>query len=374
MIPQILQSLGLLKKHPGWLSLLLWIILITPVQAAVELRVAIKKDVSQLQIGSSTPALVRDRAGRKLGEITAMKAVSAQSSSGGVTLGQWRSEQLIIEPTEDGYVWIGNSWYRGRTRLIRQGKGIIAVNQVKLEDYLYSVVGAEAIPSWPQEALKAQAVAARTYALYKVSKGSNRLYDLDSTTTSQVYKGLNSEYISTHDAVNGTTGQVMIYNGKIIMAVFHSSSGGHTENVEDVWSSPLPYLRGVVDYDQAAPVFQWTKAFSAYDITRMIGGVGNIRAMIPERTTRLGRVVSMKIVGDRGSKSLSGVQLRQALDLRSTLFVVSANNGNFQVEGRGYGHGIGLSQWGAYSLAQQGVDYQQILNHYYQNASLSNLE
>jgi stage II sporulation protein D len=370
---KVLQSLGLLKRHPGWLSLLLWILLIGPVQAAIELRVAIKKDVSQLQVGSSTPALVRDKVGRQLGEMTAMDGVVAQPSNGSIALGQWRSDQLTIEPTGDGYVWIGDRWYRGKTRLVRQGSGITAVNQLKLEDYLYSVVGAEAFPSWPQEALKAQAVAARTYALYKLSRSGNRFYDLDPTTASQVYKGLNSEYLSTQDAVNATVGQALTYGGKVIMAVFHSSSGGHTENVEDVWTSRLPYLRGVVDYDQEAPVFQWTKTFSVSEVSRLIGGVGNIRSMIPERTTPLGRILSLKIIGDRGVKKLSGAQFRKVLDLRSTLFTIAADKGIFQVEGRGYGHGIGLSQWGTYSLAQQGVGYQQILAHYYKNASLTQI-
>ena len=369
-----LKSLMLLGGRHWWLSFFLWMVLIAPVQAAVQLRIAIKKNISQLQVGSSTKALVRDAAGRKLGEISGMNAFSAKPSRGGISLSQWRSGQLVIEPTEDGYVWIGDRWYRGRTRLVRQGKGITAVNQVDLEDYLYSVVGAEAIPSWPQEALKAQAVAARSYALYKRSKSSNQLYDLDTTTKTQVYKGLGSEYLSTHQAVKATKGQVMTYNDRVILAVFHSSSGGHTENVEDVWSSPLPYLRGVVDYDYVAPVFQWSKIFSARELGSRIGGVGKVRAMLPEQTTPHGRIVTMKVVGDRGTKRVSGAQLRKALGLRSTLFRASSADGGFQVYGRGFGHGIGLSQWGAYSLAQQGINYQQILSHYYRNAILAQID
>jgi stage II sporulation protein D len=163
----------------------------------------------------------------------------------------------------------------------------------------------------------------------------------------------------------------LTYNGKLILAVFHSSSGGYTENVEDIWNSSLPYLRAVVDYDQNAPVFQWNKTFSADQLGQMIGGIGNVKAMIPEKTTPRGRVVSMKVVGDRGTKSFSGPQLRKALDLRSTLFSVSYADGLFSVNGRGYGHGLGMSQWGANSLAQQGLDYRQILGHYYQNVRLT---
>jgi stage II sporulation protein D len=206
-----------------------------------------------------------------------------------------------------------------------------------------------------------------------MNTSGNRIYDLDTTTRTQVYKGLESEFTSTHEAVKATAGQIMSFNGKPILAVFHSSSGGHTENVEDVWNSPLPYLRGVIDYDQVAPVFQWSKNFSARELGRLIGGVGRVRSLSPERTTPHGRVIRMRVVGDQGSKLISDTQLRQILELRSTLFTISANNGTFAINGRGFGHGIGLSQWGAFSLADQGVTYDRILSHYYQNARLTEM-
>jgi stage II sporulation protein D len=244
---------------------------------------------------------------------------------------------------------------------------------VDLEKYLYSVVGAEAYPTWPLEALKSQAVVARTYALYKSGTASNRFYDLDTTTKTQVYKGLETEHLSTFEAVNATIAKVLTYQGKVILAAFHSSSGGHTENVEDVWNSSLPYLRGVVDYDQQAPVFAWSKSFSAGQLGSLLGGVGSVRLLVPERTTPHGRIITLKVVGNRGSRLISDDQLRQALDIKSTLFTVSSDNGRFQIDGRGYGHGIGLSQWGSYYLAEQGVLYDQILTHYYKNAQLTTL-
>jgi stage II sporulation protein D len=300
-----------------------------------------------------------------------MSAIAAKASGGNVSLNNLKAGEVTIEPAKDGYVWIGDRWYRGRVRLIPQNGSILAVNHVNLEDYLYSVVGAEAVASWPLEALKAQAVSARSYALYKRNTSGNKLFDLDTTQATQVYKGLDTEYITTHKAVNETRGQVMTYKKKVILAVFHSSSGGHTENVEDIWTSPLPYLRAVADYDHQSPVFQWTKTFSETEMENIVSGVGKIRAMIPERTTPFGRVVTMKVLGDRGAKTLSGDDLRDALDLRSTLFRVADVDGEFQITGRGFGHGLGLSQWGAYFLAKQGVSYSRILDHYYKNAALS---
>lgn len=374
LISSMLKQMILLGGRKAWLSFLFWIVLVGPAQAATELRVAIKQGVSRVQVGSSTKAIVRNSAGQEVGELAPLNAFNAQGGGGTVTLGQWRSKSLWIEPTANGVVWIGDRWYRGRTELVLTSGRLTAVNAVKLEDYLYSVLGSEMFPTWPLEALKSQAVAARSYALYKRSTSGNTVYDLGDTTTWQVYKGIESEALPTHQAVDATAGQVMTHGGKVILAVFHSSSGGHTENVEDIWKQSLPYLRGVADYDQGTPVFEWTKNFSRSELSGLISGVGNVSSMTAERTTPQGRVITMLVKGDRGSKRISGNDLRSALGLKSTLFVVNPAGEGFQVSGRGFGHGLGLSQWGAYNLAVQGVKYQQILDHYYQNAALARIQ
>ncbi|MBE9116010.1 SpoIID/LytB domain-containing protein [Lusitaniella coriacea LEGE 07157] len=354
-----------------WYSLGI-LLLALPAQAA-DVRVAIKQGVSQIQIGGSKTIIVRDRAGKKLGEIPSGYSHTARKSGGTIALGNVQNSELWLKPTSEGYLWIGNRWYRGDARLFISRNGVSAINHVDIEDYLYSVVGAEMIASWHIEALKAQAVAARSYALHKQAESRNRSYDVDTTTATQVYKGLEGEASSTQRAVRETAGEVMVYEGKIILAVFHSSSGGHTENVEDIWSSPLPYLRGVADYDRDAPVYQWTKSFSRAELSRLVGGVGTIQSMTPARTTPQGRIVTMQVTGDRETRQVSGAQLRSALGLRSRLFTVSATGSGFIIQGRGFGHGVGLSQWGAKALAEQGYNYRQILGHYYQNAALSRI-
>ena len=347
--------------------------MIAPAQAALELRVAIEDGVSQVKIGTSTKAVVRDGAGQVLGEIAAMNGLDAQAIAGGVAIGPWQATQIWIQPTGGGYVWIGDRWYRGNTQVVPTSKGLTAVNHVDLEQYLYSVLGSEMSASWPLEALKAQAVAARSYALYKRQTSGNSVYDVGDTQTWQVYKGVETEAKSTQIAVSSTDGQVMTYKGKIILAVFHSSSGGHTENVEDVWSEPLPYLRGVKDYDEGTPEYRWQKTFSPSELSQRLG-ISNIRSLIPERTTTYGSIKTMKVVGDSGSKSLSGSKLRQALGLKSTRFTVTSTPTAFQIDGSGFGHGLGMSQWGAYNLARQGVNYQKILSHYYQSATLAKID
>jgi len=365
----------LLQRSQHWgLTAVLWLLCLAPVQAVVDLRVAIKQGVRQLPVGGSTTAVVRDEAGRQLGTIPQGDAYMVRPVPGGVQLGHWRSRQLWVEPTGEGYIWIGDRWYRGDARLVPRGNALDAINYVDLEEYLYSVVGAEAIASWPIEALKAQAVAARSYALYKRAETPNDLYDIGTTTATQVYKGLQSEAPSTQRAVRETAAEVMVYNGRVILAVFHSSSGGHTENVEDIWSSPLPYLRGVQDYDQNAPVYQWRKTFSRHDLSNRIGGVGAVQRFVPERTTPHGRIVTMRVVGDRGMRRVSGAELRKALGLRSRLFTVTAAGNGFLVRGRGFGHGVGLSQWGAKGLADRGATYRKILGHYYRNAALTRID
>ena len=363
------------NHRKSWLfSSLIWLLFAFPAQA-LELRVAIEKEVDSLKVGSSTIAIVRDGAGNQVGKLNPMSSLAARTKGTTISIdNDVNARELIIEPQDDGFVWIGDRWYRGKTRLIRQGDSLTAINHVDLEHYLYSVVGAEAVSSWPIEALKAQAVAARSYALYKRDTSANSIYDVDTTVSTQVYKGLDTEYTTTHTAVNDTHGQIMTYQDKVILAAFHSSSGGYTENVEDIWTSPLPYLRSVVDYDHESPVFEWQQVIPISKIQELVAGVGKIKGLRTEQITPRGRVITMKVTGDRGSTSISGKDLRKELDLRSTLFRVATDGNNLKIKGRGFGHGLGLSQWGAYYLAKKGVNYHQILVHYYQNANLTRLE
>lgn len=360
-----------LKGRHWLLVVLLWLALVAPVKAAVQLRVAIEQAASQVKVGSSTPAVVRDYStGRTLGKVAAMNAFYAQPLAGGVTVDRMQSGRIWIEPTDDGYVYIGDRWYRGKTLLVNTDKGLTAVNYVDLEQYLYSVLGAEMNGNWPPEALKAQAVAARTYAIYKRKNESNDIYDVVDTQASQVYEGIVSESPGTHAAVNATTGQVLTYNNQIILSVFHACSGGHTANVEDVWYESLPYLRGVQDFDQNVRACQWVKTFSPEDLNKRISGVGNLVSLTPTLTP-YGSIKILKFVGDKGTRELKGEAVRNVLGLRSTRFIITENPLGLRFDGRGLGHGLGMSQWGAYNLAKQGVKYQQILGHYYRDTRLA---
>ncbi|MEH2287720.1 SpoIID/LytB domain-containing protein [Nostoc sp.] len=366
-----------IKIRYWWVSIFLWIALVAPAQASVILRVAIERGVNQVKVGSSTTGIVKDSTGRTLGQLPAMSAYYAQAVPGGVALDKWQSGLFWIEPTGKGFVYIGDRWYRGRTLVVPTEKGLTAVNWVDDQEYLYSVLGGEMDASWPQEALKAQAIAARTYALYEREKQRNNpVYDLGNTPDRwQIYKGVISESPATYTAVDSTLGQVLTYKNRIILSVFHACSGGHTENVEDVWGSSEPYLRAVQDYDQNIRECNWVKTFSPSEISVKFPEVGSVTAMIPETYSPFGSVKVLKIVGNKGTKVLQGEQVRTALKLKSTRFTVTkGGDGSFVLQGLGYGHALGMSQWGAYNLARQGVNHLQILGHYYQGVALTPIQ
>ncbi|MBD2136079.1 SpoIID/LytB domain-containing protein [Anabaena sp. FACHB-1237] len=376
---QLLLS-SLFSKIQGkhWLlGVILWFTLLAPAQASVILRVAIERGVKQVKVGASTTAIVKDSSGRTLGQLPGMSAFAAQSVPGGIALDRWQSGLFWIEPTNKGYVYIGDRWFRGRILVVPTDKGLTAVNWVDLEEYLYSVIGGEMDSRWPDEALKAQAIAARTYALYERQKQrKNPVYDLgDSPDRWQIYKGVSSESARTYNAVDSTAGQVLTYQNQIILSVFHACSGGHTENVEDVWGNTLPYLRAVPDFDQDIKECNWIKTFTPQEISSRIAGVGNIKSMNIESLSPFKSVKSLKIIGDKGTKILEGEQVRTALKLRSTRFTVSKDaNGNFVLQGLGFGHALGMSQWGAYNLAQRGANHLQILGYYYRGVALTGIQ
>jgi stage II sporulation protein D len=369
-----------IKMRHWWLGILLWIAMLAPAQASVILRVAIARDVNQVKVGSSTAAVLKDGSGRTLGQLPAMSAYYAQPvPGGGVALDKWRSGLFWVEPTGKGFVYIGDKWYRGRTLVVPTGKGLTAVNWVDLEEYLYSVIGGEMDTRWPQEALKAQAIAARTYAIYKRERQRNDpVFDVgDSPDRWQIYQGVKSESPTTYDAVDKTAGQVLTYKNQIILSVFHACSGGHTENAEDVWggNEGKEYLRAVPDFDQNIPECSWQRTFSVAEMSQRFPEVGNVKDMKVQTLSQFGSVKALEITGDKGTKVLRGEDVRTALRLRSTRFTVGRTpDGNFAMQGKGFGHAVGMSQWGAYSLALQRANHLQILAYYFRGVSLSPIQ
>lgn len=249
------------------------------------------------------------------------------------------------------------------------------INVVDLEDYLLSVLPSEMPSSWPQEALKAQAIAARSYALANVRKYRSRDFDVKDTIDDQVYSGVQAEQESTNRAVSETAGIVLKHGGKVCSAFFHSSSGGQTELAEHVWGRPVPYLKSVPDYDDQSPHANWQRRIAVEDLPAVLGAdvvasVGIVTAVMPIVRTPSERVKELLVVGGQGARIVSADVLRRSVKLPSTNFNLTYEDGAYCLCGSGFGHGLGMSQWGARTLADQGYNAAQILSYYYKDVTL----
>ena len=261
--------------------------------SAIEIRVKLLETNNSVSIGSSTDAVVRST-DENLGTVDAGKSEMIALNGNSLSFHNQSTSTIYVEPSNAGLVWINGKWYRGRAEIVFNSSRTQVINYVELEDYLYSVVGGEMDADWSPEALKAQAVAARTYAIHKMSESSHRNYDVFPSTQDQYYGGESKVTDTTVAAVDATRGIVMTYQNQPILAVYHACSGGYTKNVESVWGNYLSYLRGVQDFDD-------------------------------------------------GYKECP--------------------------RGKGWGHGLGMSQYGASTLANRGWKWQEILNYYYTNVS-----
>ena len=294
------------------------------------------------------------------------------------------NKSLIIRSSDRRGIWVNSKRYSGKINIVFRNNKIFVINVLGVEKYLNSVVGSEMPHKWHIEALKAQAIASRTYALKKTNNG---LYDIDSTQTNQVYNGLESSTFKTRRAVRETRSLVITYKNKLINALFHSSSGGMTENSEAVWSDPYPYLVTVKDFDQKNPKIRWNKEVSKSELKEIFPIIGGIQQIEVLNITETGRIKNLKIIGTFGDKVITGKEFRSKLGLKSTLFrpTISEdfhdkkdlnNQSNIQfhpfliISGMGAGHGVGMSQWGARYMADKGYKANQILKYFYRGVNI----
>ncbi|WP_053957009.1 SpoIID/LytB domain-containing protein [Inediibacterium massiliense] len=341
-----------------------------------------------------------------------------------------------------GIIQVDHKKYRGSIMIKRYSNSdFTVINQLGLEEYLYGVLPKEISGDWPIEAQKAQAVAARSYTLVNMNKHKAYGFDLCSSTDCQVYGGYSSEKPRSNEAVDQTRGKIMTYEGKAVTALYHSNSGGHTEDSENIWSNPIGYLRGVDDpYSIGAPNSEWTVVYTKKQIEDILMAkniyVGNIQSINIIERSKNGRVLKLSIQGTNGEKILQKDEIRSVFgynNIKSTWFDMIGNNSNngnglreensgqlfinsdkdflsksiedsslylissekikkaneniyvsngektkslsqpifnhssdsYTFSGKGWGHGLGMSQWGAKKMAEQGFSYEQILKHYY---------
>ncbi len=422
----------------------------------------------QIYVSGMTGEQVRQKTGLPAENVSSVSnMILVQSGGKTMFITNMITPQFGAADNDTGVITINNKEYRGKIQPTRvNGGSIIPVNAVSIEEYLYGVVPSEMSPSYAEEALKAQAVAARTYAIKKMDMKvhENKRYDLCDGTHCQSYKGKSAEFPATNAAVDATKGLVIYHKGEPIEAVFFASSGGYTENSEDIWTAPLPYLKAVPDVYEV-DTNTWTKKITAAQLTNLASAkgdnIGQVTDMVISKVSLGGRIQELKLVGTKGTKVLTRDQVRtyfsslngsfpskmftingkgggpkttvsmntrQLSDVSdatnvtnsseesiadnyvigsdSLLFpeletynttptnvsnnvtsavmqrnvtvtgassgAVSTNNGTgvFVIEGKGNGHGAGLSQKGAQGLALQGSDFLSILYHYYTDVTI----
>ncbi len=492
LLPRVLAAAAVSTATPGAAP---GVAAVALAEAPPLVRVLIRQQASLELTAAAAPLQLADAQGRLLGQIAAEQPFQLQQQQADLVVvlpgaeGQGetripvRGDLWIVPqpaPGRSALLKVEGQLYRGRLLVSAGGDGrLLVINQLPLELYLPSVVGSEMPAAWPQAALRAQAVAARTYAISQLKPQA--LFDLKATVDSQVYRGVAAETDSTRSAVASTRSQVLMQGKALINAVFHSSSGGSTENSGEVWSRQFPYLVSVPDFDERSPMRQWQLRIEPEQLRRVFRETAGVSRIDVLAVSRTGRIRRARVSGPAGSLELSGAELRQRLGLRSTLvkafrlepvasdrpgvvagaigqallaappaarpssrssgsgsvpagrFAASAepplaeplqdsatgaiataltpppplaaaaavppgpdasasqasaseaNAGRdpitpaapearpqleLVVEGRGFGPGVGMSQWGAYAMALQGRSYDQILRHYYRGVDL----
>ena len=334
--------------------------------------------------------------GKKSGIINRGSVIDIVPNGNDVNLkisGRNVSGNVIEFLPEDGMIKFKGHSYRGTIKIFADNNSLSIVNSLPLEDYLKGVLPLEmptGINNENYEALKAFAICARTYSFNKLSENKST-FDVYLDTRDQIYGGVESEKEITNKAVDETRDLILTYNDKPAITYYSAACGGHTENVKNVFISnglDIPYLAGVKDgeepYCSIAPKFEWEGKYTQsvfVDRLKSAGLIDNVNFIVSEVEVasrfESGRVNELRIaltsdVGENKVVSVFGNNIRSVIRtpdnkgiLRSNLFDISLENGEIIIRGKGYGHGVGLCQWGSIYLSRNGWNYQAILNHYF---------
>lgn len=274
---------------------------------------------------------------------------------------------IIIEPLNSN-ILIAKRAYRGNIEINVENGQILAINTIDIEEYLYGVIKMEIDPKWPYETVKAQAIAARTFVYKNLGKHRNSGFDLCNGVHCQVYAGINAEDELAIRAVNETKGELVYYGDSLAFVYYHSICGGRTGNSAHTWEGgkSIPYLSGVIcPYCTKAPQYHWRASLNVSDIERKlnIGKLYSIRKY-PEQ----GRAWKVLIRHSKGENKILASQFRRLFGenfIKSTFFDIEQRKGSVVFTGRGFGHGVGLCQWGTKGMGGLGFSSSEILSFYF---------
>jgi stage II sporulation protein D len=353
-----------------------------PALASGDIRVAIADGLRAVEVGGG-PMMASDLAGRTVVEGSpARLAVTLRNGALEIEGGGRRADGLRVAPGDTALLRVNGREYPGAIEILRTGDTLTVVNELPLEEYLAGAVKAEAGDKMPIEMLKAQAVVARTYAAYHRRLNAEKPFHILASTLNQQYVGWVSRDSPVWVAVKDTIGQVLLWNGELFPAFYHTDSGGHTEDPRAVFATPnMPALKPVrVQFASGSPHQRWRLDLPLTDLSAALlrGGLSVGRVMtldVLERSRSL-RVARIAVRGTAGTVTLRGNDLRRLVGydtLKSTLFAVTVSGSVARFVGRGYGHGVGLDQWGAKTMAAQGWSAPRIVRYYYPGAALATL-
>ena len=344
------------------------------------IRVLLKEGERRVVLGATGGVAIRYRGGRKI-IARSSEPLLIWAKGNRLSSKLLETERSLIVTPLRGRLTLDGRPYRGAFRVDLQREGIRVINIVALEDYLKGVVPEEIPATWNLEALKAQAVAARTYALYEMRRRRSYAYHVKDTVDSQVYGGYAEEQPATNRAVEETHGEILTYGGKPIIAYFHANSGGMTASAHYVWGKDFPYLQAKRDpYSEGTPVSHWEVVYQEPILRSELQAagyaLGRIKRIVLRRRAPSGRYRTVEIEHAFGRLRLTSVEFRRALGaqrFKSNYFRVYRKGSLFIFSGKGFGHGVGMSQWGAGKMARLGKSYRQILSFYYEGASVESM-
>lgn len=348
-------------------------------------RVRLAHNARQLKLGIKNACLIKDADTGKVLEkgLSPGRKRSVSPVKGGIKFDSnvFPASAIRIIPSSDSGVELNGTVYRGEIDIINTGKRLDAVNRVDIEDYLKGVVPKEMNSLWPFEALKAQAIASRSFAVHEALRRGNKDYDLTADTFSQVYGGMSAEKRRAGKAVEATSGKVLGYEGKVLPAYFHSCCGGHTEDASVIWGKASPPLKGVkCPWCRLSPYFRWQIKISTRSMLNMLKAKGysinRIDDIRPGPRDRSGRLEQVSIKSgnkwiDMNTEDFRAAPGRSAI--KSANFRVKKYPTFYLFSGYGWGHGVGMCQWGAFGLAFRWKSAEWILERYYPGARVVEL-
>jgi stage II sporulation protein D len=282
-----------------------------------------------------------------------------------------KNEKIRKLGSMKGDLLVMGTHYTGNIDVWKGDNSLYLINELPIEDYVKDVVAVEVRPDWEMEALKAQAVISRTYAVYQKIMNGDSIYHIASSVLDQVYKGNNPD-VRVAYAVEETSGEILTFDNKPVETFYHSTSCGMTENPEEVFGKSYPYLKSVESNCEISPYSTWERRIQLIEIENALN-LSGIKEISIKSYTSTNRVKQLEIIDNSGITTINATDFRKAFGwsrIPSTNFNISRDGDSIIFEGKGYGHGVGLCQWCALQMARDGKNYKEILSFFYPGTTI----